>query len=136
MPSLDHHCPWVGNCIGKRNRRLFIIFLLFGTLGCLSAAYTSAYFYYEYADVASDIDRYWAIGITLFYTTIAVCLFGLLISQSLMICLALTTYEHLKAMYKDIANPFNDGCMSNCLNFWNIKKGERNITKNYEAYLQ
>jgi hypothetical protein len=34
---MDHHCPFVGNCIGYNNHKLFWNFLLYVSLGCIHA---------------------------------------------------------------------------------------------------
>jgi palmitoyltransferase ZDHHC9/14/18 len=32
VERFDHHCPWIGNCIGKKNYLLFVVFLWVLTL--------------------------------------------------------------------------------------------------------
>lgn len=45
--QMDHHCPWVNNCIGYNNIRTFILSLIFLVLGCWYGAFLLAMPFFE-----------------------------------------------------------------------------------------
>ena len=41
VENFDHHCPWLGNCIGKNNYYFFFIFLIFVNVFVISNLFIS-----------------------------------------------------------------------------------------------
>lgn len=37
--KMDHHCPWINNCVGWGNHAHFVTFLTFATIGCSHASF-------------------------------------------------------------------------------------------------
>lgn len=125
VERFDHHCPMVGNCIGKRNYRYFYLFVTSTTLMCL---------YVLGCNVAvivlrskeSDIGEAFKKSAGSLIEGI-ICLGslasvgGLACYHSMLVCREMTTNEDIKGTYnekkfKNSSNPYSQGnCLFNCM---------------------
>jgi palmitoyltransferase ZDHHC13/17 len=51
VAKLDHHCPWIGNCVGYKNHKYFIGFLFTLIIMCIWMLYGGFEFYQESCDI-------------------------------------------------------------------------------------
>jgi hypothetical protein len=42
--KMDHHCPWINNCVGQFNQKFFIQFCYYCFIGCTQAAFITVYY--------------------------------------------------------------------------------------------
>ncbi|KAL2228071.1 UNVERIFIED_CONTAM: putative protein S-acyltransferase 4 [Sesamum indicum] len=115
VQRFDHHCPWLGQCIGIRNYRYFYMFISTSTILCIYV------FSVSWINIVHEKDNVWK-AITsdilsdflIIYCFIAVWFVGgLSVFHLYLISTNQTTYENFRYRYDKKENPYNKGVIKN-----------------------
>ena len=131
---LDHHCPWMGSCIGKRNYIFFYFFLIFLNLNNFFILFISSFSIYDKfntIDEKTNIKLLYCLPslfTILYLLVLSFFSIRLLLIHTILILKNITTKEQIrKLVHSKIGNPYNRGKCNNCIEFFCRRKREPSL---------
>ncbi|XP_059647933.1 probable protein S-acyltransferase 23 isoform X2 [Cornus florida] len=134
VEQFDHHCPWISNCVGKRNKWDFFVFLCMGNLTTFLAFVVAVQRIWTVAPAVPS-EETWMLFVVFQYpgivaflvmdTIMFIAAAVLMIAQASQIAQNITTnelanavrYGYLRGPDGQFRNPYNYGCWKNCADF-------------------
>lgn len=136
VERFDHHCPWIGNCAGKRNYKYFYIFIVLLNIliiftGIMSIVYIAVYLNDKKSEegISKALCKCIISLFSLIYCILALIFtMGLLIYHSKLIANNITTKEELKHFFiNPFGNPFKRNLWENICRVLNPSQNKKSI---------